>query len=575
MQPIESKRWVIAPVIPEDIQEQLSGYHRLLQQLLYNRGIVTKEAVEDYVRSKGSLHDPFLFKGMEAAVVRLQTAVENGEKITVFGDYDCDGVCATALLVDFLTTIDANVEGYIPDRFKEGYGLNTEAVRKIAEDGSQLMITVDCGIRSIPEIEKANELGMDVILTDHHLPGDEIPPALAVLDHKQDDDEYPDKNLCGAGIAYKLVEAYLDRFPREDVSPGAWLDLAAVATVADIVPLDGENRAIVKAGLEEIRLGDRLGLAVLIRAAGQNEKTMRASNIAFGIGPRINAAGRISSAQNALKMLLSKDPHEATTLAQALDDLNGERQKKTSAIQELAEEQTQQNGDPFLIFAASPEFHMGVVGLAASRLTETYYRPSVACDIGEEFARASCRSIPEFHITSALEECEDLFDVSVGERFGGHAAAAGFTIGVEKLDTLRERLSAIAKRELAGKTLLPTVRVDVSFNFTYLLRNREGIFKLVQLLEPTGTENDPVLFAARNLRVVNSTLVGKDKSHLRITLSDGYSTETAIAFRQGHWRSHMPEYVDILFTLDENFFRGRLSYQIQVRDIRAHVEEEE
>ena len=574
MQPIESKRWAIAPAVPEDIQEQLNGYHRLLQQLLYNRGIVTREAVDIYVKNRGSLYDPFLFKGMDAAVTRLQTALEQGEKITIYGDYDCDGVCATALLVDFLTTIHANVVGYIPDRFEEGYGLNGDAIAQIAAEGTQVLITVDCGIRSVAEIEQANTLGMDVILTDHHLPGDQIPPALAVLDHKQEDDTYPDKNLCGAGIAFKLVEAYLERSPQDGLEARRWLDLVAVATVADIVPLIGENRALVKAGLEVIREGDRLGLATLIRTAGLNTATMRAANIAFGIGPRINAAGRINSAHDALNLLLSEDSHEASTLAQALDDLNGQRQNKTAAIQKLAEEQTLQSGDPNLIFAASPEFHMGVVGLAASRLTETYYRPSVACDIGEEFTRASCRSIPEFHITRALDECEDLFDETSGERYGGHAAAAGFTIATEKLEELHQRLSAIAKRELEGKTLLPTVRVDVSFNFTYLLRNREGIFKLVQLLEPTGTANDPVLFAARNLRVVNSTLVGKDKSHLRLTLSDGYSNESAIAFRQGHWHSKMPEYVDILFTLDENFFRGQLSYQIQVRELREHVEEE-
>ena len=494
MQAIESKNWVIAPEVPEDIQEQLPGYHRLLQQLLYNRGVVNLEGADSYVKNKGSLYDPFLLKDMEKAVLRLRKAVEEQEIITVYGDYDCDGVCSTALLVDFLKTLNANVSGYIPDRFNEGYGLNGEAIAKLAQEGTQLLITVDCGIRSSAEVKQANELGMEVILTDHHIPGDEVPPALAVLDHKQENDNYPEKILCGAGIAYKLVEAYLSRY---------------------------------------------------------------------------------EEATDALTLLLSEDAHEAATLAQSLDDLNGQRQQKTASIQNLADEQTQQSGDPYLIFTASTEFHMGVVGLAASRLTDTYYRPAVVCDIGDEFARASCRSIPEFHITHALEECEDLFDLEAGERFGGHAAAAGFTIAVEKLEALQNRLSIIAKRELEGKQLLPTVPVDVSFNFSYLLRNREGIYKLVQLLEPTGTENAPVLFAARNLRVVKSHLVGRDKTHLRITLSDGYSTETAIAFRQGHWKSHMPEYVDVLFTLDQNFFRGQMSYQIQVREIREHVEEEE
>lgn len=562
---ITKKNWAIAPAIPSDIKEELSDFSPLLQQLLYNRGIVSRAEAHTYIESYGSLYDPFLLSQMEEAVDRIHQALERGEQVTVYGDYDCDGITGTVLLYEFLKKIGADAAYYIPDRFEEGYGLNVGAVENLAQNGCKLMLTVDCGIRSIKEIARANDLGMDVILTDHHLPGDELPPAAAVIDHQKPGDPYPDKNLCGAGIAYKLVSAYLQRYPAPNTRADDWLDLVAVATVADIVPLVGENRSLVKAGLDVIHRGQRLGLAALIRAASMEPNQIKSSNIGFGIGPRLNAAGRIDSALNAVELLLSDDPHHAATLAQKLDDLNGERQDMTHHIQELAQEQALENDSPYLIFSTSPEFHMGVAGLAASRLTDTYYRPSIVGYRGEEETRASCRSIPEFHITNALDECADLF-----VRYGGHAAAAGFTVLNDNVAELTRRLSEIAERELGGRELIPTIPVDVPFNFTYLCRNSADVYHQVQLLEPTGTENPPVLFAARNLRVVNSYLIGKDRTHLRLKLSDGFTSESAIAFRQGYWHENMPEYIDILFTLEKNFYRNQLSYQIHVREIRPH-----
>lgn len=575
--PLLPKRWSIAPPIPEDLQEELP-YHKLLQQLLYNRGVVDAEMAKAYVSAEGSLYDPFLLKDMEIAVERLRLALVQEESITIYGDYDADGVTATAMLIDFLSRLGAHVKSYTPDRFDEGYGLNKDAIREIAADGTNLLITVDCGIRSISEVELAVELGMDVVLTDHHLPGDVLPPAIAILDHKQDDDTYPEKVLCGAGIAYKLIEAYLSRYPYGDVEPRDWLDLVAVATVADIVPLTGENRSLIKTGLQVIQEQKRIGLTALIRAAGQDPTTMKASHIAFGVGPRINAAGRIASARNAIDLLLAQDSHTASLLAQQLDDINSRRKDKTAHVQELVEEDTNGEEDEpansFMIFTVSPDFHMGVVGLAAGRLSERYYRPAVAGSQGDRLTRASCRSIPEFHITRALDECADLFDESLGERYGGHAAAAGFTISNDKLPELEQRLTELATEELAGRELVPTVQVDVDFNFTYLIRNKRHIYRLMQLLEPTGTDNPPVLFAARGLRVVNAFTVGKDQSHLRMKLSDGYTSEDAIAFRMGHLKDELPPYIDILFTLDENTWRGQTSFQIQVQDIReAEMEE--
>lgn len=568
MQTVKTKKWVIAPPVPEDITAELAGYHRLLQQLLYNRGVVTRQSADLYVKQSGSLYDPFLLKDMELAVERLHRAVEANEKITIYGDYDCDGVTSTALLMEFLRALGANAEGYIPDRFDEGYGLNPEAVAALADNGTHLMITVDCGIRSVEEVKLAVSRGMDVILSDHHLPGEELPPAAAIIDHRQPEDAYPDKNLCGAGLAFKFVEAYLTRYPHPSLQAADWLDLAAVATVADIVPLTGENRAIVRAGLAVIQQGKRLGLKALIGAAGMQVNAVKASNIAFGIGPRINAAGRIESAQAALRLLTSHDPHEASLLAQNLDDLNSRRQAETIDVQRIAEEQALASDESHLIYAESPDFHMGVVGLAAGRLTETYYRPSVVVSLGADYARASCRSIPEFHITHALDECKDLFDPNDGERYGGHAAAAGFTIRSHKLPLLKERLFAAARQSLDSRELLPVIPVDAAFPFTYLCKNRESIYKLVQLLEPTGTENPPVLFAAHNLRVLSAYAVGKDKTHLRIKLGDGYSSETAMAFRQAHWLENMPDMVDILFVFDLNVYNNKTEYQILIRELR-------
>jgi len=449
---------------------------------------------------------------------------------------------------------------YIPNRFDEGYGLNNEALDVLAQEQVRLVITVDCGIRSPVEAEHARSCGMDMIITDHHHPKDEIPNAWAVICPRQEGDPYPDKNLAGVGLAFKLAQALLLRHPVEGVSAEDWLDLVALGTVADLVPLVDENRGLVRAGLRILRMGRRQGVLSLAQAAGLNPERLTAGDISFGLAPRLNAAGRLESALAAFAMLMSTDPMEAGPLAQKLDDQNRQRQKITQEIQQAAELMAAEEVSPHLIFAVHPEFNSGVVGLAASRLVEAYYRPAIVGQIGEETTRASCRSIPIFHITKALDECADLL-----VRHGGHAMAAGFTVSNHQLEELRVRLQAIAERELADQELVPSLRADIELPLSEI---RPSLLPYLDQLQPTGTNNPEAVFVARNLWVTNSRTVGAEKKHLKLTVTDGSITYDAIAFRQGHWQDQMPESVDLMFTFEKNNFQGREYLQLNVKDIQ-------
>ncbi len=430
-----------------------------------------------------------------------------GERIAIYGDYDVDGVTSTALLYLYLSNLGANVFGYIPNRFDEGYGLNNEALSTLKDEGTDLVITVDCGIRSLEEVEHAKNLGMDIIITDHHHPGDKIPNALAVIDPKQPEDSYPEKELAGVGIAYKLASA-LDQQLENTKSPAEnYLDLVALGTVADLAPLVGENRFLVRRGLQQMRQPQRQGLLSLMGVAGLTPKRMSASDIGFGLGPRLNAAGRLDEAEAALNLLITHDIFEAGQLAQQLEIQNRERQKITRAIQGQAEDLAlSADPDSMLLFAVHPDFNAGVVGLAASRLTEKYYRPSVVGHIGDEYTRASCRSIAEFHITDALDQCADLL-----ERHGGHAAAAGFTVHNENLFELSERLKFLAKKKLSEIDLRPTISADLEIPLSDL---SPTLLEHLEWMQPTGYGNHQASFISRNLKPTRYRTVGKDGSHL-------------------------------------------------------------
>jgi single-stranded-DNA-specific exonuclease len=554
------RRWQIAPALPAEANIALVEYPYPIRQILYNRGCLDADSAERYLRAQPVMYDPFQMIGMEDAVARILSAISMGEEIVVYGDYDVDGVTATALLVQVLQQMGGKARAYIPNRFDEGYGLNNEALDVLAQEQVRLVITVDCGIRSPVEAEHARSCGMDMIITDHHHPKDEIPNAWAVICPRQEGDPYPDKNLAGVGLAFKLAQALLLRHPVEGVSAEDWLDLVALGTVADLVPLVDENRGLVRAGLRILRMGRRQGVLSLAQAAGLNPERLTAGDISFGLAPRLNAAGRLESALAAFAMLMSTDPMEAGPLAQKLDDQNRQRQKITQEIQQAAELMAAEEVSPHLIFAVHPEFNSGVVGLAASRLVEAYYRPAIVGQIGEETTRASCRSIPIFHITKALDECADLL-----VRHGGHAMAAGFTVSNHQLEELRVRLQAIAERELADQELVPSLRADIELPLSEI---RPSLLPYLDQLQPTGTNNPEAVFVARNLWVTNSRTVGAEKKHLKLTVTDGSITYDAIAFRQGHWQDQMPESVDLMFTFEKNNFQGREYLQLNVKDIQ-------
>ncbi len=567
MQPNPVKRWLTVTPIPPETDRELVRYSPLMRQILYNRGYSTAEAARDFLEARPpQAIDPYNLLGMRAAVDRIWYAIDHGERIAVYGDYDADGVTATALLTHVLLRLKANAYWYIPNRFDEGYGLNIEALDSLAADGIDLVITVDCGVRSIEEADYALKIGMDLIITDHHLPIEQLPKAAAVIDQKQPGDQYPDKNLAGVGLAFKLATALLEKAGANTANliyPSAavdYLDLVALGTVSDQAPLIGENRAMVRLGLEYLRKPHRQGILSLIGAAQINPASINAETIAFGLGPRLNAAGRLDSAVDALNLLLTSDVNEAARLAQSLDNQNRDRQEKTREIQAHAEQSVQLNKDDLpLIFIAHESYNPGLIGLAAHRLMEKYYRPAIVASQGDEYTRGSCRSIPEFHITEALDQCADLLI-----RHGGHAAAAGFTVSNSNLPALIERLQVLAREKFIEQDLGPKIHADAEVELSEL---HPGLLKELAWLEPTGSSNPSPAFICRHVRVLRSHTVGHDRSHLKLSVTDGQITFDAIAFRFGHLQPELPLYLDLFFSFELNRFNGKEYLQLNVKDI--------
>jgi single-stranded-DNA-specific exonuclease len=499
--------------------------------------------------------------GMPEAVERLLRAIRKGEPVAIYGDYDADGVTATALLVEAISALGGKAQGYIPNRFDEGYGLNNDALENLYSQGVRLVITVDCGIRSPEEARHAGQLGVDLIITDHHQPGVDLPQALAVINPKQPGDSYPEKDLAGVGLAYKLAEAVIARAGEGRVSPESFLDLVALGTVADLAPLKGENRSLVRAGLQYLRRPHRQGIQSLIGVAGLEARQISAGDIGFILGPRLNAAGRLESALAALELLTCTTPEVAGPLAQKLDVQNRERQRIMQEIQKKAEQiALAENPEALLLFACDESFNPGVVGLAASRLTESYYRPSIVAYRGEQFTRASCRSIVEFHITEALDQCADLL-----EHHGGHAAAAGFTVKNENLPLLLERLQEIAARQLNLLDLRPVLMADLELPLREL---NPDLLTYLDWLQPTGFGNPQATFISRGLQVKSSRTVGRDDAHLKLTVTDGWITYDAIGLHLGHWHQKLPLTVDLFYTFERNEYNGRVSLQLKFRDLR-------
>ena len=554
--PIE-KEWIIAPKISDQAREELKVYSDIMQQLFFNRGITTSDSAREFLNHESSAYDPYLLSGMEKAVERIFQSINNKDLIAVFGDYDADGITSTTLLTEVLNEFGANVLPYLPER-EEGYGVNTDAIEFLKDCGVALIITVDCGIRSPEELKFAQELGMEVIVTDHHVPAEVLPEVYAIINPKIEGDLYPEKNLSGVGIAYKLAQALFYHQRGSSEYANQWLDLAAIGTVADVVPLLGENRLIVSKGIQALKFTERVGLKSIINISGLNQHKINTFDISFGIAPRLNAAGRMDSPKKAMNLLLTKDPIEAGLLSQELDDINKKRQRITQTMQELAQQEIDENR--LVINIIHEEFTSGLVGLVSAKLTEFFYRPSIVGYKGKEFTRASCRSIPEFHITHALDKCEHLL-----VRHGGHAMAAGFTVANENIDLLINEIERIAEEELDSKSLRPKILIDMEYPLHQL---PVKILDDLDKLEPLGAENSEAVFVSRDIIVKNARTVGRDENHLKLGLRDKFVEYDAIAFNQGFWGKEMPSKIDIVYSIERNYYNGNIYKQLRIKDLK-------
>lgn len=564
------KKWNVKPAAPPEVLARFRDISPVLAQVLVNRALHTPDEAARFLQGELDSRNPFLLKDMSKAVGRIRQAIKRREPVVVYGDFDADGVTSTALLVQALRSLGAVVQPYIPHRVDEGYGLNSDALLKLARSGVKLVITVDCGIRSVEEVEDGRAAGLDIIITDHHSLGPKLPPALAVINPKQDDCGYGEDMLAGVGIAYKLAEALLTAAQgmKQSLAQPLQLedlvDLVAIGTVADLAPLNrSENRSLVRHGLQMLNAAKRPGLRALLDVARVQPGNINAQTIGFAIGPRINAAGRLDSAMTAYELLTSSDEYAAIRLATELQNLNTRRQELTRAAQSKIREhleRTNGNESP-LIMAGDKGFLPGIVGLVAGRLTEEFYRPSVIMEYGDTESRASCRSIPEFDITRALDQCADLL-----VRHGGHAQAAGFTILNENIPAFTERLHDIVRQGLDGQQLQPTLHIDAEVDTGDLsLRLAEELTQL----EPTGQLNTPPVFISRRLRVQEVRTVGRSDEHLKLRLMRPNAPPIdAIGFNLGERARELTAYVDVAYQLDINEYNNLRTAQLQIQDVR-------
>ena len=578
-------RWLVAPEVPSGSPLHTIGdaVHPVLRQILYNRGLTHPGQIQSFLENHYlQSRDPFDLADMQPAVERITRALRGGEMIVVYGDFDADGVTATVLLTEALRAMTDDqrlIVPYIPDRVDEGYGLNLEALASIQAKGASLVISVDCGIRSPIEAAYARTIGLDMIITDHHSLGRELPPAVAVINPKRSDSTYPERMLAGVGIAFKLAQAVHQFAPDLVTSDeSSLLDLVAIGTVADLAPLMGENRKLVAEGLAVLKEVRRPGIAALLNVCGLAPGQLTAESIGFSLGPRINAAGRLAHAYDAARLLISNNAVTARQQAQLLDELNRKRQSLTRQLSVLAEQMVDPEAP--IIIAGNPEFKSGIVGLVASRLAERNYRPAIIMEEGEEESRGSCRSIPEFHITKALDEVADLL-----VRHGGHAQAAGFTIRNEHVPEFISRMTRIAGERLEGHDLRPSLTIDAAVPLGDIDWALQGT---LEQLEPTGFQNPQPLLLSRSVEVVSHRQVGTDGSHLQLHIVDAHRNGAAryggaerrpaqaypaIAFRQGEWAGNLPRYADIVYRLGVNHWQGSSNLQLVIEDIRPAEEE--
>lgn len=540
-QPGRRLRWRIRPEPPSDFLAG-SPYPPLIRRILYHRGVRSQEEAARFLSPRVDLGAASSFPGMEAALKRLATALRKGETIAVYGDFDVDGITATALLVQGLRDLGGLVISYIPDRFSEGYGLNIGALASLRSQGVSLVVTADCGTSSVTEIAYAQSLGMDMVVVDHHSVPPELPSAVAIVNPKLiADDRVPHLHLSSVGVGLHLLEA-LSQYLGRALSTEKYLDLVALGTIADIAPLIGANRELVAAGLVALARSERPGIQALLNTAGLSPKHLDTEAVAFMLAPRLNAAGRLAHARASLDLLLTDDVNEAQQLAAHLNGINRERQGLTARAIETARELVAKEDSPSpLIFIGHSDFAAGIVGLVAGRLADELYRPVVAYELGDRLSRGSARTVPELDIITTLRQFGHLL-----VRFGGHRQAAGFTVDNGNLPALKEGLQSMAATSLQGVELTPSLDIDGEVPLGGL--DGETI-RWLKHLEPFGQNNPQPVFLSRQVRVVEAKAIGDDGQHLRLKLRDGRVTWPAVAFDLGSALPTVGSTVDIVYSL--------------------------
>ncbi len=506
----------------------------IIAQLLVNRGITSAESAYDFLYPDiNKLHNPTLMKGIPQAVDRIRKAINNKENIWIYGDYDVDGITSVSLLTTCLSRLSAKVDYYIPHRIDEGYGLNNDGLLELKSKGCNLIITTDCGISSYDEVKYANDLGMDVIITDHHEPSDKLPPALVIIDPKLEDSGYPFDGLAGVGVAFKLACALFDNSDNDFLN--SQLDLVAMGTIADVVPLVGENRIIAKYGLEAINRSERAGIKALCQVSNLEQGKIDSYAVSYRLSPRINAAGRIDTALNAVRLMTTDSYQSAIELAQRLDKANKDRQSIEKYIMDSVYKQIQKldiDRQKCLILAEE-KWHQGVIGIAASKIQESYYRPTILISLDGDMGHGSARSIPEFDMFTALTRCSHLL-----AKFGGHKSAAGLSIQKENIERFRIEFSKIVENELSKDDLIPKVNIDAEVSLSDF---SEKVVEQLSLLEPYGLGNPQPLFAVNGLLVKGFPGTDKSGKHLRMTVTDGKSNFGTIAFNKGNLEKKLSE----------------------------------
>lgn len=575
------KKWVVKPGVPPEMKDRFPQIEEKVLQLLVDRGLKTQEEIDEFLNPDygEDLHDPFLFKNMKAGVQRLFQAIGKEELITIYGDYDADGVSGSVILATTLQALGAKIDVYLPHRDKEGYGLNLAAIDYIKKQGTKVMITVDCGISNVKEIDYAVEQGLEVIVTDHHQQQEKLPAAINIHP-KIAGETYPFKGLAGGGVAYKLAQGLVRTKLKNDPKADAkhwegfekWLlDMVAISTVADMMPLLGENRTLVKYGLVVMNKGRRPGLRQILKVAGlwpdgKNEADLDAFNIGFQIAPRINAAGRMNHANVAYRLLMATDEAEVTKLADELNENNRERQLLTQRIIKEAVEQIGEvkSGDVRLISAFKSDWPLGVAGLVAGKLVELYCRPVMVMGLSEGRVVGSVRSVSSFNFVNALMEVKDLF-----AKFGGHPMAGGFTLARnEDMGVLVEKIDKIIKRELVGRDLTPELLIDRE------LKLKDVDWSMVDILdkfEPFGKENPVPRFVSRGVKIIGLDAVGADGKHLRMMVGDDSGVmKKGIGFSFGHWSDKIKvgDRIDLVYEIEVNEWNGSRDIQLKIVDLK-------